>query len=38
MGTTSYEGKQVYMWLDAHRDFFVATLTSLIAVGSIHFP
>jgi hypothetical protein len=24
MGTPSYEGKQVYMGLDVHREFFVA--------------
>ncbi|MEN9845291.1 MAG: hypothetical protein RIS36_438, partial [Pseudomonadota bacterium] len=23
MGTPSYEGKQVYMGLDVHREFFV---------------
>jgi hypothetical protein len=25
MGTPSYEGKQVYMGLDVHREFFVAS-------------
>ena len=25
MGTPSYEGKQVYMGLDEHREFFVAS-------------
>jgi hypothetical protein len=25
MKTTSYEGKQVYMGLDVHREFFVAS-------------
>ena len=25
MGAPSYEGKQVYMGLDVHRDFFVAS-------------
>jgi hypothetical protein len=35
MGTPSYEGKQVYMGLDVHREFFVASTWDKIFIPGV---